>query len=103
MSILGKIEPQPPRGIKYMLGGERWKPESKRTPLRLICEEWGNLGPAELNPEILTNRAGFRVRHTEILAPFGAFGFTEVGGTYFWTDTDMFGRTALTHDPASAA
>jgi hypothetical protein len=93
MELLAKIDPQPPEGIKYMLGGEEWKPEGERSPIRLMCEEWGNLGPMELNPEIEDNGNGFRVRATEILAPAGAIGFTDVDGVYFWTDTDQFGRT----------
>lgn len=93
MEILGKIEPQPPKGIKYMLGGEEWMPLEGRSPRRLLCEEWGNMGPLELRPEIKPNKAGFRVRHTEIIAPPGALGFTEVDGVYFWTDTDEYGRT----------
>lgn len=94
MSALSRIEPQPPRGIKYMLGGETWLPPEERSPIRLHCEEWGNLGPAELDPEIQPNAAGFRVRTTTIPAPLGALGFALVGDVYFWTDTDMFGRTA---------
>jgi hypothetical protein len=93
MNLLGKIEPQPPRGIKYMLGGETWLAPADREPLRLHCEEWGNLGPMELDPEIQDNGHGFRVRTTSILAPAGAIGFTEVDGVYFWTDRDCFGRT----------
>ena len=93
MKLLSKIEPQPPKGIKYMLGDETWMPQDSRTPLRLQCEEWGNLGPMELNPDIRPNKAGFRVRTTELLAPDGALGFTNVDGIYFWTDTDMYGRT----------
>lgn len=92
--VLGKIEPQPPQGIKYMLGGESWMRPEDRTPIRLHCEEWGNLGPMELDPEIKPNRAGFRVRNTEIVAPEGAIGFTQINGEYFWTDTDQFGRKA---------
>lgn len=87
------IEPQPPRGIKYMLGGEEWLPEEERAPVRLCCKEWGNLGPMDLNPEIGPNAAGFRVRTTEIPAPPGAYGFVEMGGIYYWTDIDMFGRS----------
>jgi len=94
MQILGKIEPQPPKGIMYMLGGETWMPKEKRSPVRLLCEEWGNMGPLELRPDIQPNKAGFRVRLTEIIAPPGALGFTDVDGIYFWTDTDQFGRTA---------
>jgi len=92
MRVLEKIEPQPPKGIKYMLGGEPWKSESERTPFRLECEEWGNLGPMELDPEIKANKAGFRVRSTTIEAPPGAIGFTQIDGEYYWTDTDQFGR-----------
>lgn len=94
MAIIGKIDPQPPRGIKYMVGGQTWlKPES-RDPIRLECEEWGNLGPMELNPDIKPNKAGFRVQSTTIPAPAGALGFTEVDGIYYWIDADMYGRTA---------
>lgn len=94
MSILSRIEPQPPPGIKYMLGDETWMPSNQRTPLRLHCEEWGNLGPMELDPEIKPNAAGLRVRCTTLLAPDGALGFTEIAGVYYWIDTDMYGRTA---------
>jgi hypothetical protein len=93
MKILSKIEPQPPQGIKYMIGGEPWLPAEKQTPIHLHCEEWGNLGPAELNREIPKNAAGFRVRCTSIPAPAGAIGFKEVDGVYYWTDTDCYGRT----------
>jgi hypothetical protein len=86
MAILGRIEPQPPRGIKYMLGNESWLPPEQRTLLRLHCEEWGNLGPMELNPEIKPNKAGLRVRCTSIEAPDGACGFEEVDGIYYWSD-----------------
>ena len=89
-TILSKIEPQPPRGIKYMLGDESWMKPEDRSPLRLHCEEWGNLGPMELNPEIKANNAGFRCRSTEFTPPAGARGFKEVGGIYYWTDTDVF-------------
>ena len=84
MKVIAKIEPQPPVGIKYMLGGEPWLPADKRSPLRLLCEEWGHLGPMELNPEITPNAAGFRVRLTEFVAPSGATGFRFVDGEYFW-------------------
>lgn len=94
MNIIGKIEPQPPLGIKYMLGDETWLKAEDRSPTRLHCEEWGNLGPLELDTEIKPNKAGFRVRCTDFLAPDGAIGFTEKDGIYYWTDTDMFGRTA---------
>lgn len=87
-TILGRIEPQPPKGIKYMLGNETWLPAHERSLIRLHCEEWGNLGPMELNPEIKPNKAGFRVRCTTIIAPPGAHGFTEVDGVYHWTDMD---------------
>lgn len=93
MKLLSKIKPQPPEGIKYMLGGESWLPPEKQSPIRLHCEEWGNLGPMELNPEIQDNGHGFRVRTTTINAPDSAIGFAKVDGTYFWTDTDMYGRT----------
>lgn len=83
-TILSRIEPQPPQGIKYMLGDESWLPPEKKSPLRLSCEEWGNLGPMELNPDIKPNKAGFRVRATEFLAPKGANGFTKKDGIYYW-------------------
>ncbi|WP_430256499.1 hypothetical protein [Neorhizobium sp. DAR64872/K0K18] len=92
--IISAIEPQPPKGIKYMLGDETWLPNEQRSPSRLHCEEWGNLGPMELDPEIKPNKVGFRVRTTDFLAPEGAIGFTSVDGVYYWTDTDQFGRTA---------
>ena len=94
MKLLAKIEPLPPQGIKYMLGGETWLPIEEQSPVRLFCEEWGNLGPMELRPEITSNKAGFRVRTSEFVAPVGAIGFTDVDGIYYWTDTDQFGRTA---------
>lgn len=93
MKVISKIHPQPPKGIKYMLGGESWMTPEDRTPVRLHCEEWGNLGPMELNPEIKPNKAGYRVRSTDFPAPDGACGFTQIDGEYFWTDTDQFGRT----------
>ncbi|MCK1459118.1 hypothetical protein IVB34_12545 [Bradyrhizobium sp. 2] len=88
--LLEKIEPQPPAGIKYMLGDESWMKPEARSPLRLHCEEWGNLGPAELNPEIRPNKAGFRVRSSEFTPPPGARGFTKFDGVYYWTDTDVW-------------
>lgn len=92
MQILSKIEPQPPKGIKYMLGGESWLPADKQTPIRLHCEEWGNMGPLELNPKIHDNGHGFRVRSTCFHAPDGAIGYAEIYGVYYWTDTDCYGR-----------
>lgn len=94
MKLIARMDPQPPRGIKYMVGGQSWLPVEQRDPIRLICEEWGNMGPLELRPEIPPNKHGMRVRFTEFLAPDGAIGFKEVDGVYYWTDTDMFGRTA---------
>ena len=94
MKLLAKIEPQPPQGIKYMLGDETWLPPEKRSPRRMHCEEWGNLGPMELNPEIKDNGHGFRCRSTDFPAPQGALGFKQVDGVYYWTDVDMYGRTA---------
>lgn len=94
MKLMGKIEPQPPRGIKYMLGGESWLLPHDRDLFRLHCEEWGNLGPVELNQEIKPNKAGFRVRCTTIIAPPGVFGFTEVDGSYYWTDSDVWQQMA---------
>ena len=92
-TTLSRIEPQPPAGIKYMLGGETWMPEAERSPVRMLCEEWGNLGVMELDPSIQPNDAGFRVRHTEIPAPPGCYGFTDIDGIYYWTAEDMYGRT----------
>lgn len=91
-ALLARIEPQPPKGIKYVIGNESWLPAESRSPERLICEEWGNLGPMELNPEIKPNKAGFRVRVTEILLPAGAHGFTEIDGVYFWTEESVWER-----------
>lgn len=89
MKVLSRIEPQPPMGIKYMLGDESWIADvCQRSPRRLHCEEWGNLGPMEMNPEIKPNAAGFRVRSTDFVAPAGARGFTKIDGVYFWTDQD---------------
>ena len=85
MEIVGRIEPHPPLGIKYMIGGESWLPVDQQSPRRLLCEEWGNLGPMELDPSIQENSAGFRVRLTYIDAPDGATGFTRVGEEYVWT------------------
>lgn len=90
MKLMGRIEPQPPKGIKYVLGNESWLPIEHRSPERLHCEEWGNLGPMELNPQIGPNEAGFRVRTTEIPLPEGAHGFTEVDGEYFWTKESVW-------------
>ena len=89
---LNRIEPQPPPGIKYMLGDEPWLPEEKRSPRRLHCEEWGNLGPMELNPEIKPNKVGLRVRITTIEAPAGARGFEQIDRVYYWTDRDWSDR-----------
>ena len=100
MALLGKIEPQPPLGISYMIGGETWKQPEDRSPLRLIVEEWGNLGPMELRPEIKPNKAGFRVRHIEIAAPDGALGFSREPDGVYWTDVDMWGRTASEREAA---
>ncbi len=87
---IAKIEPPPPRGIKYMLGDESWLEPKDREPLRLHCEEWGNLGPAELDPEIKPNKVGLRVRTTDFFPPPGARGFTSIDGVYYWTDTDVW-------------
>ena len=96
--ILSRIEPQPPRGIKYMLGGESWLPAEDRSPIRLHCEEWGTLGPMELDPTIQPNRAGLRVRSTDFPAPAGALGFTKVDGVYFWTDVDVWSQGVAKED-----
>ena len=94
MTIIGPIEPQPPRGIKYMLGDESWMPQEKRTPIRLECEEWANLGPLVLDASIPENKAGFRVRSTTIPAPDGARGFTKIDGVYYWTREDVWQQMA---------
>ncbi len=88
--IMERIDPQPPPGIKYVLGGESWLPAGQRSPYRLICEEWGNLGPMELDPEIGENAAGLRVRLTEIMAPPGARGFTYDEGGAYWTRSSVW-------------
>lgn len=90
--LLSVIEPQPPQGIKYMLGGESWMDEKDQSPIRLNCEEWGHLGAMELNPEIKPNKAGFRVRCTEIIAPENARGFTVVDGIYYWTRSSVWDK-----------
>lgn len=90
--LLAAVSPPPPKGISYVLGNESWKDAKDRTPVRLHVEEWGNLGPMELNPEIKPNAAGFRVRSTEILAPPGAYGVEEVGGVLYWSTRDVWGR-----------
>lgn len=82
-----KIEPQPPHdSIKYMLGNESWLPISRRSRRRLLCEEWGNLGPAELDSTIEPNSAGFRVRLKEFLAPTATSTYVCEGGVYFWAE-----------------
>jgi hypothetical protein len=68
-----------------MLGNESWLPVDKREPLRLHCEEWGALGPMELDPSIKANAAGFRVRSTSFVCPAGFSGFEEIDGLYYWT------------------
>jgi hypothetical protein len=82
--LICQIIPQPPGGIKYMLGAESWKPVAEQSPRRLVCEEWGNMGPLELRPDIQDNGHGFRVRVTEFAAPPEANSFTEVDGAYWW-------------------
>lgn len=83
--LLGRIQPQPPTGIKYCVGGESWLAPWHRTPVRLVCEEWGHLGPMVLDQTIQPNKVGFRVRTTEIPAPNGAHWFTLIDGVYYWT------------------
>jgi hypothetical protein len=94
MKLLGEIFPQPPKGINYMLGGEPWLLPHHRGLFRLHCEEWGNLGPMELEPEIKRNKAGFRVRCTTFIAPAGVFGYTQKDGVYYWTDMDVWDQMA---------
>lgn len=94
MKLLGLVDPPLPRAIAYMLGDETWLPPEKRTPRRIHVEEWGNLGPMELDPEIQPNAAGFRVRSSDRLAPPGALGFTRSGDVAHWTDVDEYGHTA---------
>ena len=79
-----KICPQPPRGITYMVGGESWLPLGKRTPRRLVCEEWGNLGPLGLDASIPPNAAGLRVRLTSYETPLWADDYDLVAGVYYW-------------------
>lgn len=86
------MDPQPPIGIKYLLGRESWMDVADQTPLRLHCEEWGNLGPLELDPDIRPNAAGFRVRGTDFPAPAWARGFYQDAGVYFWTDAKVHGE-----------
>jgi len=74
--LLSVIEPQPPQGIKYMVGGESWMDEKDQSPIRLNCEEWGH----------------FRVRCTEIIAPENARGFTKVDGIYYWTRSSVWDK-----------
>lgn len=81
------IEPQPPRGIKYVLGRESWLPPEKQSPRRLSCEEWGNLGPMELDPEIKPNKSGFRVRSSTFIAPDWADDFEFIDGVYYWVSS----------------
>jgi hypothetical protein len=90
MTIIGRMGPQPPKGIKYMLGGESWLPADKQTPIRMHCEEWGHLGPMVLDATIPPNAAGFRVRSTDFPAPEGAHGFTDIDGVYYWTREDNY-------------
>ena len=96
---LGAVTPVPPKGIRYVIGGESWKDPADRTPVRLIVEEWGNLGPMEMNPEIKPNAAGFRVRVTEILAPAGARGVEEVNGVLHWSIRDTYGNLPSPNNP----
>jgi len=90
MKIISRIEPQPPLGIKYMIGGESWLAQEERTETRLCCEEWGNLGPLVLDSSIKPNLSGLRVKLTHIPAPEGANGYTRVNGIYYWTAENMF-------------
>ena len=99
--VLSRIDPQPPRGIKYMLGDESWLPQEQRSPIRLECEEWGHLGPMVLDASIPPNAAGFRVRATTIPAPEGAKGFTRIDGVYYWTDMSVWDR--MQHETEDAA
>jgi hypothetical protein len=87
MTALKRIEPQPPDcSIKYMIGDETWLPAEQRTPLRLVCEEWGSLGHMLIDATIPRNKAGFDLRVTEIPAPEGARHCAKVDGSWFWTD-----------------
>lgn len=88
--LLERIEPQPPMGIKYCVGGQSWLSPEDRDPIRLVCEEWGHLGPVEIDPDIKPNKAGFRVRITEIPAPEGARWFTKIDGVYYWTTESVW-------------
>ena len=88
--LLCVIDPQPPKGIKYMLGGEAWLSPEDRTPMRLHCEEWGNLGPMELNPDIRPNKSGLRVKSSDFIAPKGAKGFKCIDGVYYWSKKSVY-------------
>lgn len=91
MRLLGSVNPPPPRrAILYCIGRESWLHPKDRTPVRMVCEEWGHLGPMVLDASIPKNAAGFRVRVTEIVAPEGAHWFTQIHGLYFWTAEDSY-------------
>lgn len=84
VSWLGAVTPTPPKGIRYMVGGESWKDPADRTPVRLIVEEWGVPG--------CWTKGGFNCRTTEILAPVGANGVEEVNGVLHWSIRDAYGN-----------
>ena len=52
-----------------------------RTGEKMMCQ----VCLAVKYPDIKPNKAGLRVRCTEIIAPSGARGYTRVGGVYYWT------------------
>lgn len=82
---IARVDPQPPRGIHYVIGGESWLDPQDRTPVRLVIEEWGIPG--------CYTKVGFNVRATEIVAPPGVYG-VERGddGVLYWSRRDCFGR-----------
>ena len=89
------MDPQPPHGIRYLVGNQSWLKPEDRTPLTLVVEQWGNLGPMELDPSIRPNRAGFRVRELTFLAPAWARGFATRSGLLVWTSEYRHGGDIL--------
>jgi hypothetical protein len=83
-TILAPLDPQPPKGMKYVLGGESWKDPADRSPIRLVVEEWGVDG--------CWTKGGFNCRVTEFLAPPGARGIEEKDGMLHWSTRDSYGN-----------
>ncbi len=67
-----KIIPQPPKGIKYMVGHQSWLPKEKQTQRILVTEMWG------IRPTI--GLCG----HVQITAPDGYEDYVELSGIYYW-------------------